>query len=223
MSVYNIDLHIHTPASSCYGGRNENEYQRIIQQIEKNKFDVTGITDHHSFDGILQVRELVKGKSMKILPGTELTCRIGDVDEVFLLAMFTEDCSNEKLNKFLNEIKVPVSARGHGSFVIKLSVDKIKNIVESYDGVTISARADKNEFRRKAIPEIVGTGIKLFDLVYPESKLLYNEVSANPADNRFFTFSDAHSVNGIGERYSRIEADSLTDLSQKCFGKNLFV
>lgn len=46
------DLHIHTPASSCYkGNKTDDEYLNILRKYHENKIFVLGITDHNTILG----------------------------------------------------------------------------------------------------------------------------------------------------------------------------
>ncbi|MDX9986687.1 MAG: hypothetical protein RBR99_04430, partial [Dehalococcoidales bacterium] len=56
-----IDLHVHTPASSCYKGpKSDDEYLRILRFARSNDIKILGISDHNSIDGykrILNIKE----------------------------------------------------------------------------------------------------------------------------------------------------------------------
>jgi hypothetical protein len=56
-----VDLHIHTPASTCYKGpKTEDEYLQIIREAHAKGLRIIAITDHNSIEGyrtLLRVRE----------------------------------------------------------------------------------------------------------------------------------------------------------------------
>ncbi len=56
-----LDLHIHTPASSCYKGeKSDDEYLRILRQAKSQELRVISFTDHNSVEGyktLLKLKE----------------------------------------------------------------------------------------------------------------------------------------------------------------------
>jgi hypothetical protein len=56
-----VDLHIHTPASSCYkGAKTDDEYLQIIRKARAKGLSIIAITDHNSIEGyrtILKIKE----------------------------------------------------------------------------------------------------------------------------------------------------------------------
>ena len=56
---YKVDLHIHTPASSCYKGDKSNEeYLKIIKKAKDVGIKIMAITDHNSIEGYKKIIEL---------------------------------------------------------------------------------------------------------------------------------------------------------------------
>lgn len=63
-SFVKVDLHIHTPASSCYEGKkSSDEYLRILRQAKARELKVISFTDHNSIEGY---KELLKLKERMI-------------------------------------------------------------------------------------------------------------------------------------------------------------
>lgn len=58
-----VDLHIHTPASSCYKGeKSDDEYLRILRQAKAQELKVISFTDHNSIEGyktLLKLKERI--------------------------------------------------------------------------------------------------------------------------------------------------------------------
>ncbi len=56
-----VDLHIHTPASSCYkGAKTDDEYLQIIRKAHAKGLSIIAITDHNSIEGyrtLLKIKE----------------------------------------------------------------------------------------------------------------------------------------------------------------------
>ncbi len=161
------------------------------------------VTDHHAASGIDDVRAAARHENIAVLPGMELTCRIGDVDEVFLLSLFPEDFAVAAMERLLDAWDVPAGERGSGGFVVPRPVPEIVAAVRDRGGVIVSARADKTRYRRKAIPALIEAGVRMFDLVHPASRDEVFPPACGPLC--FFTFSDAHSPDDTGSRFSSVE------------------
>lgn len=211
MPVFRCDLHVHSPASHCFS-EHQNSIPAIIAEAKRKKLHILGIADHHSFSGFPELQEEGKTNGVTVVPGVELTCRIEDVDEVFLLALFPESCRPRCLEKLLLSWQVPPAGFGSGGFVIPRDVGTIIGDVRANGGRVISARADKTPFRRKAIPQLLAYGITLFDLVYPSSRqAIFDRQTIVPLEKlNFFTFSDAHEPQAVGSRFSEIELPAPT-------------
>jgi hypothetical protein len=51
-TYYKMDLHIHTPASSCYeGAKEDDEYIRILEKAKDKQLNIIAITDHNTING----------------------------------------------------------------------------------------------------------------------------------------------------------------------------
>lgn len=211
MGRYRIDLHIHTPASNCFFG-SKNSYHKIISACQNNNLDIIAVTDHHSIRGFKDLQKENTDNKLLILPGLELTCKINDVEEVFILALFSDKIDVLKIEELLKSLGVQEKCFGSGSYVLEPSVKQIVNDIRSFGGIPISSRSDKTDYRKKAISELLNCGINVFDLVYPESKeLIFSKIMPKKMDKlKFFTFSDAHSESQIGGRSSEIDLEDKT-------------
>ncbi len=74
-----VDLHIHTPASSCYKGKRSNdEYLRILRQAKAQELKVISFTDHNSIEGykdLLKLKEQIISEkhSLSLITDSEQT------------------------------------------------------------------------------------------------------------------------------------------------------
>ena len=58
-TFFKVDLHVHTPASSCYtGDKSENGYWEILRSAIKNNVKLIAITDHNTLAGYEKLVEL---------------------------------------------------------------------------------------------------------------------------------------------------------------------
>lgn len=212
-SSFTLDLHIHSPASSCFS-----DYQLgdkagplIVQAALKAGLDMIAITDHHSVDGVDGIKQAALGTKLVVLPGIELSARIDQIKEVYLLAVFKEAQPLPLLRQFLMEIGFSPLHWGHGSFLIEEDVGSVLRRVNDLGGILISARSDKTPYRQAAIPGLVEYGLRAFDLVYAENRELLMNYQDSPDDPIFcFQFSDAHSLAQIGGRKTILELEECS-------------
>lgn len=66
-NCFKFDLHIHTPASSCYKGtKDDSEYIEILRTAQKQNLSLIAITDHNTIDGYLHLMEIKQEKISRI-------------------------------------------------------------------------------------------------------------------------------------------------------------
>ena len=85
-NFFKIDLHIHTPSSSCYKGKKDDEeYLKILETAKKNDLLVIAITDHNSIEGykkFLCIKEALAAKRdsyQEITDSKEVHSKIIDI------------------------------------------------------------------------------------------------------------------------------------------------
>lgn len=213
MGHYTLDLHIHSPASSCFfdSQLGDKAGPAIVQAALKAGLDMIAITDHHSVDGVDNVRQAAAARGLTVLPGIELSAHIDQIKEVYLLAVFKEDQPLSLLRQFLMELGFSPLQWGHGSFLVEEEVGSILSRVNDLGGILISARADKTPYRQAAIPRLVEYGLRVFDVVYAENRELLMKYQSDIDEPIFcFQFSDAHSLAQIGGRKTMLEMDECS-------------
>ena len=110
--MYRLDLHIHTPASRCFAEtRTSDISQGIVSQALESGLDMIAITDHHSVEYVDRVRGAAYQTQLVVLPGVELSTRVGEVNDVYLLAIFEEHKSKAELDRLLPEMRGEWGAR----------------------------------------------------------------------------------------------------------------
>ncbi|MFQ5646638.1 MAG: hypothetical protein ACE5GM_06895 [bacterium] len=207
-ALFKIDLHIHTPASRCGKDRDSPELpSRIIRQSMRAGLSMIAITDHHAAGYIDRVREAAAlfDSPPTVLPGIELSTQALGVPDIYFLALFSENFPVEKIKDLMEELEIPPQETGNCHYRIKKPIDTILETIYRREGIAVSNHMDKNEARLKFVPELTGRyGIRFFDLKFPESASLIQGLA--PSDRfTFFTFSDVHSADGIGQRFSQVE------------------
>lgn len=164
MSWRRVDLHIHTPASSCYQQPNVT-YLQILQKAEERGLDIIAITDHNTVAGIAAMRtrihelELLERlkrlrseekqeldeyrrleKKLLILPGFEFTATLG----FHILGIFPPETSVRELEHILLDLRIPPDKLDLGSGEVGATVDVLTayRIIAEAGGLVIAAHAN---------------------------------------------------------------------------------
>ncbi|MBC2455657.1 AAA family ATPase [Clostridium beijerinckii] len=183
---FKCDLHVHSPASKDYVRNNikntdEEEYRLFLDDFIKSDADVIAITDHNICRGYYDIKRIIDSdKELKyklynklILPGIEITCY-----GKHFLAIFSPDCSENKLNSLLMEAGIDIEEQG----TEKASADRLSPLtlcekVETYGGIIIIAHADaengllQNYFKNKKTEDSVMRGKSIEKIL--KSKSIY--------------------------------------------------
>lgn len=205
--MFKIDLHIHSPASKCFKDCDLPDIAgRMVKKSLDSGLKIIGITDHHTVDFVSDIQEAAAGTGLVVFPGVELSFIVGDLKNVYLLALFKENTPQSDLNRMIGEWSIPDSAKGNCHYRMEVEMDRVIRDVRRCGGVLISGHTDKDEIRKRAIPLLINNyGIELFDLKYSRTAPEVRKISRLPVC--CFTFSDSHRIADIGQRYSEVELD----------------
>ncbi|MBE0415326.1 MAG: hypothetical protein IBX36_02130 [Dehalococcoidia bacterium] len=139
-----IDLHVHTPESSCYIDYIRPEagiktlHEEIVNAAIAAGLDAIAITDHNSAEGIEGIREMGRRNGLCIFPGVEISARGGHV-----LAIFDQGTPVEKLHHLIELLGLGEEQRGHGFHESSLWLDEVFWRIEESDGLAIAAHIDR--------------------------------------------------------------------------------
>lgn len=164
MTWRKVDLHIHTPASSCYAQPDVTLLQ-ILEQAELKELDIIALTDHNTVAGYARLMteieelELLKrlnrlqseekhrlrryqelvGKVL-VLPGFEFTATLG----FHILGIFSKQASVRELEHILLDLHVPPEKLDKGSTEVGATVDVLSayRIIAEAGGLVIAAHAN---------------------------------------------------------------------------------
>ena len=142
-TYYQVDLHVHSPASSDYRGETGiSPYQFVSEYVERG-FDLIAITDHHTgayIDKAIEARNQIakeEGKNITILPGVELNVAPG----IHLLAILS-DGGSAGVRDLLSRLDLPVCQHGDKTTLIKFPIGDIAQIVHDRRGLLIGAHCN---------------------------------------------------------------------------------
>jgi len=177
-----VDLHIHTPASSCYKGKKDDEeYLRILRAAKKNGLRVIAITDHNSVTGyrsLLQLKsKLLEAKCTlsEITDSGQIQPKLAEIDKklslfadililpgiefevsngIHFLVIFSESVGCDQLQRFLIEggYDEETFGREEPTSRAKWDVFALYEQAKKYDCITIDAHTDSSKGIWNTIP-----------------------------------------------------------------------
>lgn len=205
------DLHIHTPASSCYSDKSVTAVQIVEEALSKG-LEIIAITDHNDIASIEKVRTEAKNKGLIVFLGIEISTQ-----EAHLLALFEPDYSIETLNEFLPSIGILKEHRGKKEAMAG-SFEAVLDKVTEFGGIAIAAHANgdsgilhsskKGAYKQKVCknPDLCALELSRQDYI---EDFMSGKVPNYPA-KACVCCSDAHSLAEIGQRCTYLKLDVVS-------------
>ncbi len=219
MKWFRADLHIHSVLSPC--GDLDMSPARIIEEAEKQKLDIIGISDHNSTLHAEVMIELGKKKGITVFPGVEVNTR----EEIHCLTFFENIEYTKRFQEFLENnmpgIKNNAEKFGHQLVVnekeeildevqdfliagIMASIDEVEKEAHRLNGVFIPAHVDRQMngiFAQIGFlpPDLPIDAIEISSRVSQEEMLQKKDELKS---HQLITNSDAHYPNQIGTAYT---------------------
>ena len=220
LRVFRCDLHVHTCLSPC--GDLDMYPSAVVEKAIAEKLDIIAICDHNASENIQFVMKAAEGKSLKILPGMEITSS----EEVHVLALFDtlDDLKNIQdivynhlsgMNReeifgcqaIINDLD---EVEGFNDrFLLgatRLSLHDIIKQVHLFGGLTIASHIDRESFSVIGQLGFIDPDIP-FDALevthrtgIANARLKYPELS----HYAFVESSDAHFIKDIGQGKTNI-------------------
>jgi len=158
---YSADLHIHTCLSPC--ASLDLSPRKIVERAKSESLDIIAITDHNTAKNAQVVMRLGEKVGVKVIPGMEVQTR----EEIHLLALFPDWPSTavweEEVRRHLPDVRNDPEVFGDQPIVdeegniigfeerlllnsLDLSLEDVKQRIESYGGMMVPAHFDKGSF-----------------------------------------------------------------------------
>lgn len=138
-----LDLHVHTPASSCFADRRVTPDQ-IIQAAIARGLDGLAVTDHNSGGWIDRVKDAARGRPLTIFPGVELTCT-GGKEGIHIIALFDPQCGTRDVESLLGNLGLTTAEYGNIAAVIQKDPISVAETVEKRGGLVVLAHANSSK------------------------------------------------------------------------------
>lgn len=212
MKFFKGDLHIHTCLSPC--ADLDMSPKKIIEKSKEEKLEIIGICDHNTIENLKPTISLGKKNNIFVLPGMEVTTK----EEVHLLCFFKDleianlfqkivydNLENLKEERLIEDQIIVDEEENVLGFcekalfsAVNLNIEKIVEIVHSYEGIVIASHIDREAF------SIIG------QLGFiPENLSLDGLEIAFELKNEYKKFnlpliksSDSHYLHQIGKRFT---------------------
>jgi len=163
---HNIDLHIHTPASSDYQ-QDGVDYLDILQRAEQRGLAIIAITDHNTVSGYRQMHEEIQQLEMLeklkrilpdeqirlkeyrrlldnilVLPGFEFTATFG----FHIIGVFPPNKPIREIEHLLLDLNIPTDQLDIGSVTVGASSDVLTayRVIDEAGGISIAAHANSS-------------------------------------------------------------------------------
>jgi len=213
-----VDLHVHTPKSSCYGDSLATPEQ-IVDAALAESLEAIAITDHSAVGAIEDIRRVAGKNGLLVFPGVELSTKSGHV-----IALFELDTPVSKLEDFLDYVGVTREGWGDAHTMAVGGIENTFQKIEERGGIIIAAHIERwpSGFLETKEPlrvkkEIHGSKyLSALEITIPQSKDAWNAGLMRDFPKKYACIqgSDAHEPGEIGRRpvYIQMEQVSLEAL-----------
>lgn len=215
-----IDLHVHTPVSSCYIDHMKPEaniktsLEEIVGAAIAAGLDAIAITDHNSADGIEGIREIGRRNGLCILPGVEISAKGGHV-----LAIFDRETPVERLHRLVELLGFGEEQRGHGFHEAAIWLDEVFQRIGESGGIAIAAHVDRRPKGFIAAEEPLkdkqrihsNNCLSALEITIPSDRARWNQGLMPHFPKRYACIqgSDAHEPKEIGRRLIYVDIPTI--------------
>lgn len=219
-----IDLHVHTPCSTCYldhtmpeAGLHTSPVDIVAAALAAG-LSAIAVTNHNTVDGIEEMVEAARDKGLVVFPGLELSTPGGHA-----LAIFDVGTTPEQIAPLLAASGFTQEDEGKGFAETSRHLDEVFEQIERFGGLAIAAHVDrkpKGFFASEAIDPLEKRRILLsphlsaLEITVESNKPLWNtgQMPGYPRRIACIQGSDAHAPGEVGRRYTLVD---IPDLSLK--------
>lgn len=212
---WKCDLHVHSPESYDFKDGSSAQAAAWLKAATDAGLEVIAVTDHNTGAFVGQVREQLQHASrLHFFPGVELTVEPG----IHLLLLFDPAKSGDAITAFLGACGIPDQKFGTKDAVSPKSFIDALHIAAERGAICIAAHADDCKGLLKEVqpgeslqqilksPNLLGVELNVGDATLAgwvnNSKREYRREIGQLA---VLTFSDAHALDQIGQRFTWIK------------------
>jgi AAA domain-containing protein/PHP domain-containing protein len=236
-----LDLHLHTPASRCFGDKNITP-EEIVAESKAKGLSGIAVTDHNSGAWIDLVKAVAVPAGLVVFPGVEITC-MGGTSGIHLIALFDPQKGKTDIETLLGALGLRPNQFGDITTVVQHSPLDVAKIVHERGGLAVLAHADsskgaledmRGEQRTLLVKSSFISAAEGTDFQSAQKKAAHKRVvdvldGTDPVYERHLAVYQAsdnptglgdgnHGLAGIGTRCSYFKLDSINlDGLRQCF------
>ena len=216
-----VDLHVHTPWSSCYCDHMMPEAglstspEDIVATALRVGLQGIAITDHNTVEGIDAARKAALKYGLPFLPGIEFSARGGHV-----LALFERDTPVSEMQELVRSLGFTREQEGRGYIEGELWLDEVSRRIGEGGGLAIAAHIDRrpkgliasNEALADKIRAYNSDSLSALEITIPGDRLKWRRglMPDFPKGYPCIQSSDAHALDEIGRRPVYLKLPELT-------------
>lgn len=137
-----LDLHVHTPASKCFGNKAVTPPQIVKTAIDAGLAGIA-ITDHNSGFMIDDLKKAA-GTQLVVFPGCEISC-LGGKEGIHIVALFDPCCSTADINGLLSELGLSNADFGKSETIVQKDPAAVAEIIVKRGGLAVLAHSNSTK------------------------------------------------------------------------------
>jgi PHP family Zn ribbon phosphoesterase len=211
--AWSIDLHVHTPESTCYSEPVVTPEQIVDAAIAVG-LEALAITDHNTTAAIDKIRSAADRRGLFIFPGAEISTAWGHV-----LGIFDLDTPATWIDGMLEKLGIPGGGRGDGTQLAPVGMEQVVHEIANAGGLAIAAHVDRwpsgllhaNASLKDKLRLLNSQDLSALEITVPGNKQLWNagQVRTYPTKLACVQGSDAHATGEIGRRRVHVTMEKL--------------
>jgi hypothetical protein len=138
-----LDLHLHTPASKCFGDQSVTA-KAIVETALKQGLHGIAVTDHNSGAWVDNIKQAAVGTPLVVFPGVELTC-MGGKGGIHIIALFDTKCGTKDIESLLGNLGLKPADYGNTDTVVHHDPLEVAKIIAERDGLAVLAHANSSK------------------------------------------------------------------------------
>jgi PHP family Zn ribbon phosphoesterase len=221
---WSIDLHVHTPASTCYSVLGTTPEQ-IVEAALAAGLDAIAVTDHNTAVAVERVRQIGSQRGLIVFPGMELSTQWGHV-----LGLFEPDTEISRINNMIGQFGIRNGGWGDATVIAGAGMEEILRTIIDAGGLAIPAHIDRwpsgllhaSVSLKDRMRLLSSEYIKAVEITVPANRRLWNsgQVPNYPKKLACVQSSDAHAPGEIGRRRVEVKTEkiSLANLQEALSG-----
>jgi len=240
-----LDLHLHTPASSCFDDSASVTPEQLVAAALDVGLDGIAVTDHNSGAWVDRVKEAAKPRGLVVFPGVEITCQ-GGKEGVHVIGLFEIAQGTAHIESLLGDLGLRPEDYGNKKTIVQKTIQEVIETINRRGGLAVLAHANSShgalsemrgeqrtrvvqhphlaaveatDFRQQTDTGEANARKRTADVLDGSDPTYQRKVAVFQAsDNPLDDGSGQHCIQGIGTRcaYFKLDRISLAGLRQ-CF------